>query len=153
METVPNILDFARIEVFTNLSVSEWLRIFGCSFWQYNSLFINTESLLYWFNKVYKTKNMYFLSLENLKSIASWYGFCWIAWLFWLWYLNYLKLISLHSLKDNVMWDFGKLFFWHRHSSFISTERALCIHLESWQKKNKNYSEPPLSWRGGRVQS
>ena len=33
LESVTNILHFARIGVFTNLSLSEWLRIFGGSFW------------------------------------------------------------------------------------------------------------------------
>ena len=126
------------------------LRIFGCSSWHYISLFINAESLLYWSGKVYQTKYIFSLSWKLSKTlyhvqvdieVYNIHEFSHSE-------PKLSETSSLHSLKGTMMGDFGRLFFWHWHSLFISAERALCIHLESWQKKNKNYSEAPLSWRG-----
>ena len=72
------------------------LRIFGCSSWHYISLFINAESLLYWSGKVYQTKYMFSLSLDNLQKHCIMFRLMlkYIIYMaFLIQNLNYLKLL------------------------------------------------------------
>ena len=136
-EIVPNILHFARIKVFTNLLVSKWSRIFGGSFWHYFSLFIHAESCI---DLKSLPNKIYIFPLHHVQVYVDVYM------AFLIRHLNDLKLHLENTVHD--------MFFWLWNSLFISAEkRALRIHLQSWQKENKNYSEAPLSWRGGQCRT
>ena len=68
LESVTNILHFARIGVFTNLSLSEWLRIFGGSFWHLKKFIIHPCREQYWSDKVYK-QFFFFFYLSISKTL------------------------------------------------------------------------------------